>query len=737
MDMQYAIEVTRSNKPPIPLRSVFAEPAQLASKPEPGISESPAIASSAALSETVHAANLSRISARQPSGAQRLLLGLQRQHGNQYVQRVVALARQAKDSKDAEDSFNGIPAVQRVPSDTPAPAAGAAPANAGPAGQGPGAGVCTTQKPAKDGRAIFDNLCLLSDDLTGDARLNDAFHNNPPLTAADNGTVVQKFQNALLDAGEKLPKYGPDGKWGGETTSAVVSFQNKNGVPPGGAEAGRKTLLALDAHLQQNPPKPPNPPNPPPQPAQNATLTAQCGKDQQSGSIAVTGTGFPPGRVDLTVDGAGGNSALADASGVIAGTVSSKLKDGSHVVEATAGGVHGAAQFTTPCGSAPPQPVPANPAVTTAELLVLAKFEFMHETQRDATEDAIKDLQPLDKVEAPLVVQILENVVATYLQFEYGAAEQLVRAAILGGNNPGNADFLKLVDNGVDKAFDFLEDNVKDGLQDAFKHEHDEKSEDLTKHIEPFRRGQLAGLRAQNFKLQQGWIGKMQKDDTQNITPVELQAIGDSVEKSGNNIYKAQYNKVMQAWASYVAQLTLGKGTTQGVVEQFKDPQGKVLEQRTGEIEVTNLFEVGNKDAKNVPGVLLIGIEANDGGKLAADEELSAAADVQFTRQMVATNDIHIFGLSEKTREQVAGPLAGLKLPLVLRGEPTDGGRVAIGKDEASRIVDGGSDGDGKKWLASVSKVLGGSGDSDDGMKRLYDRDFNAASLAPNWIQGP
>lgn len=274
---------------------------------------------------------------------------------------------------------------------------------------------------------------------------------------------------------------------------------------------------------------------------------------------------------------------------------------------------------------------------------------------------------------------------------------------------------------------------MKDGIHDEMKDEHSAPSDELTKHIEKFRRGTLAGLRVQNFKLQRGWIAEMQKGDTRNITPVQLQIIGDSVEKSDGDIYKAQYNKVIQSWASYIAQAEVGGTTVTGKVEE--DTSGKP---RTGEVAVTDLSTAGNKkDAKDLPGILLIGIVANDGGPLQVAGKLSAAADVAFTRQMIALNDIHIFGLSEQTRKHITGPVAGLKLPVALRGEPTEGGGVVIGKDEAGRIVDGGSDGDGNKWLAAVSKALGGSGDAQDGMRRVYERDLKSGVLVPDSVEGP
>jgi hypothetical protein len=724
--VKYALEFARENsRPPIGLQTPLPRPAQMASQAWPSSS-----INTRWPDRTSRAIPQRRLLAAQPSSTSDRLIGLQRHYGNRYVQRLVASSHITPNRLSSTQA-------QRAPADA-GPPVGVPGADNAVSADAPSPGGCPTTKktPPPDPRVILDNLCLLSSRLKDDSLLNDAFHNNPPLTKKENGKPgpVQKLQLALLDVGEVLPRFGTDGDWGDETIRAVASFQSKNGIQPGGFEAGRKTLLALDAHLQQGPPKP-VPPQP--TPANAVDVKAQCGQDPQSGRmlVIVTGTGFPPGRIDLTIEGQGGFSTRAETDGKFSGSVPppANLGAGSHVVEATGGGVHGVSNpVTTPCGQAPPQPT-VDPGVTASELLVLAKFQFMHETQRDATEDAIKDLQPLDKVRLPFIVQVLETVATAYIQFEYGAIEQLVRAAILGGANPGNADFLKLVDNGADKAFDFLEDNVKEGVQDELKDEHEAPSDELTKHIEKFRRATLAGLRVQNFKCQRGWIGAMQKDETRNITPVELQAIGDSVEKSDGDIYKAQYDKVIQSWTSYIAQAKVGGTTVTGVVEE-----GKSGKPRQGEIAVTDLSAVGNKkDAEDLPGVLLIGIEANDGGSLQSDQKLSAATDVGFTRQMIALNDIHIFGLNEQTRNHIQGPLGGLTMPMALRGKPTDGGQVVIGKDEDRRIVDGGSDGDGKKWLSGVSKALGGSGDAQDGMQRLFDRDLKSTVVVPGSIQGP
>lgn len=59
------------------------------------------------------------------------------------------------------------------------------------------------------------------------------------------GTAVRRFQQALIKAGFKLPKYGADGKFGLETEKAVRAFQSKNHLEVDGVIGPntRKVLL--------------------------------------------------------------------------------------------------------------------------------------------------------------------------------------------------------------------------------------------------------------------------------------------------------------------------------------------------------------------------------------------------------------------------------------------------------------------------------------------------------------
>ena len=52
----------------------------------------------------------------------------------------------------------------------------------------------------------------------------------PLLRMGNNGTFVRILQLLLLERGQKLPRYGADADFGGETQNAVERFQKENGL---------------------------------------------------------------------------------------------------------------------------------------------------------------------------------------------------------------------------------------------------------------------------------------------------------------------------------------------------------------------------------------------------------------------------------------------------------------------------------------------------------------------------
>lgn len=77
--------------------------------------------------------------------------------------------------------------------------------------------------------------------------------NAPPMKSGSRGQGVAGIQQALVDLGFPLPsstqlRGDPDGIFGGETATALRSFQSRNGLSPD-AVAGKKTMEKLDALL--------------------------------------------------------------------------------------------------------------------------------------------------------------------------------------------------------------------------------------------------------------------------------------------------------------------------------------------------------------------------------------------------------------------------------------------------------------------------------------------------------
>jgi hypothetical protein len=147
---------------------------------------------------------------------------------------------------------------------------------------------------------------------------------------------------------------------------------------------------------------------------------------------------------------------------------------------------------------------------------------------------------------------------------------------------------------------------------------------------------------------------------------------------------------------------------------------------------ITDLTKVDNKDPKDVPGVLLIGLLVPD-AKSEANEDQTVRVD---------QNDIHIFGMSETTRQRLgdAHPqLIQLHMPVVLRGEPPTGGLVVIGRDEQGGVVDAGSDEKGKIWLVEVGqakKLNPALSDPNVGAQAVFSDDLDATQIEKA-IQGP
>ena len=92
-------------------------------------------------------------------------------------------------------------------------------------------------------------VTLTSPQFAGDARLEEATTNAPPLKRGEKSDAVAKMQRALMDDGFAMSitsrAAGPDGDFGAETERIVKAFQHKHGLSVDG-QAGHDTLAKLD-----------------------------------------------------------------------------------------------------------------------------------------------------------------------------------------------------------------------------------------------------------------------------------------------------------------------------------------------------------------------------------------------------------------------------------------------------------------------------------------------------------
>lgn len=104
-------------------------------------------------------------------------------------------------------------------------------------------------------RKIGEGHDLTSPRFAGDLVLEAVFDNERLLKSVDKGPAVWKLQQALVDAGFSLPRFGVDGDFGAETKAAVEAFQRAHGLGIDGV-VGPITMGALDAQFSGGPPVP-------------------------------------------------------------------------------------------------------------------------------------------------------------------------------------------------------------------------------------------------------------------------------------------------------------------------------------------------------------------------------------------------------------------------------------------------------------------------------------------------
>jgi hypothetical protein len=166
------------------------------------------------------------------------LLQMQRTYGNRAVQRLLG--------ETGRQDPGGRPHIQRC--------GGAVHAGCSCAEEEPG------QQPAQLQRLTPQEKeeNLESTQYAGDARLEAAFDNSPPMRKGESGDAVRKVQEGLVDDGflmpfSTTPEGEMDGVFGDETVKTVWRFQGKHGLDQDAA-VGRQTMRVLDELARASPP---------------------------------------------------------------------------------------------------------------------------------------------------------------------------------------------------------------------------------------------------------------------------------------------------------------------------------------------------------------------------------------------------------------------------------------------------------------------------------------------------
>ncbi len=114
------------------------------------------------------------------------------------------------------------------------------------------------REPVVDAPADPSAVTLTSPRFAGEPTLEECFAGTRKLKTGDKGEPVARIQQALLDLNVPVSEYGADGKFGPETTQAVVTFRSGQKLTPITGQVDDKVMQRLD---QLFPPKPAAPPD--------------------------------------------------------------------------------------------------------------------------------------------------------------------------------------------------------------------------------------------------------------------------------------------------------------------------------------------------------------------------------------------------------------------------------------------------------------------------------------------
>ncbi len=105
------------------------------------------------------------------------------------------------------------------------------------------------------GNHTEDSDNLTSKKFSGNAILEAVYDGKTITMKGASGGHVKLIQEALIEQGFKLPKYGADGIFGNETRAAVMAYQQRNNLKSNGI-VNQSTIRSLDKKYNTGPVKP-------------------------------------------------------------------------------------------------------------------------------------------------------------------------------------------------------------------------------------------------------------------------------------------------------------------------------------------------------------------------------------------------------------------------------------------------------------------------------------------------
>lgn len=151
---------------------------------------------------------------------------------------------------------------------------------------------------------IGDNHDLTAPRFRGDPVLEACYDNEQTLNIGASGPAVSRIQQALIDAGFPLPKFGVDGIFGQETRQAVISFQRASSLSVDGI-IGFSTMSSLNALFTGGSPNSAGIVPPIPAPANPPVVTSETIAAAPDGSPNTRTTVGVGERVRFSADFAG------------------------------------------------------------------------------------------------------------------------------------------------------------------------------------------------------------------------------------------------------------------------------------------------------------------------------------------------------------------------------------------------------------------------------------------------